>query len=114
PLSPCLHVSVCFLHPGCVGQLRGEQPSYLKGDNFFKFSCSHCSEDGKESFERMRLTWQQVTHTHTHTHAETSVPHTHTHTHTRSHRHRQMCTTHTHTHTNTHTRSHRHIHICTH
>lgn len=41
-------------------QLRGEQPSYLKGDNFFKFVCSDCSEDGKESFERMRLTWQQV------------------------------------------------------
>ncbi|XP_041960954.1 cysteine-rich protein 2-binding protein [Alosa sapidissima] len=42
------------------GQLRGEQPSYLKGDNFFKFTCSDCAEDGKESFERMRLTWQQV------------------------------------------------------
>ncbi|XP_056442670.1 cysteine-rich protein 2-binding protein [Gadus chalcogrammus] len=42
------------------GQLRGEQPSYLKGDNFFKFVCCSCSEDGKESFERMRLTWQQV------------------------------------------------------
>lgn len=41
-------------------QLRGEQPSYLKGDNFFKFICSDCSDDGKESFERMRLTWQQV------------------------------------------------------
>lgn len=41
-------------------QLRGEQPSYLKGDNFFKFICSDCSEDAKESFERMRLTWQQV------------------------------------------------------
>ncbi|KAK1875865.1 Cysteine-rich protein 2-binding protein [Dissostichus eleginoides] len=43
-----------------AAQLRGEQPSYLKGDNFFKFVCSDCSEDGKESFERMRLTWQQV------------------------------------------------------
>ncbi|KAL2086078.1 hypothetical protein ACEWY4_017137 [Coilia grayii] len=43
-----------------AGQLRGEQPSYLKGDNFFKLVCCHCSEDGKESFERMRLTWQQV------------------------------------------------------
>ncbi|KAM9856419.1 cysteine-rich protein 2-binding protein [Aulostomus maculatus] len=44
-----------------AAQLRGEQPSYLKGDNFFKFVCSECSEDGgKESFERMRLTWQQV------------------------------------------------------
>ncbi|KPP77149.1 cysteine-rich protein 2-binding protein-like [Scleropages formosus] len=41
-------------------QLRGEQPSYLKGDNFFKFTCYDCSEDGKETFERMRLTWQQV------------------------------------------------------
>ncbi|KAK5873299.1 hypothetical protein PBY51_018350 [Eleginops maclovinus] len=41
-------------------QLREEQPSYLKGDNFFKFTCSDCSEDSKESFERMRLTWQQV------------------------------------------------------
>ncbi|XP_008314717.1 cysteine-rich protein 2-binding protein [Cynoglossus semilaevis] len=43
-----------------AAQLRGEQPSYLKGDNFFKFICTDCSEDGKESFERMRLTWQQV------------------------------------------------------
>ncbi|XP_040041424.2 cysteine-rich protein 2-binding protein [Gasterosteus aculeatus] len=43
-----------------AAQLRGEQPSYLKGDNFFKFICSDCSEDAKESFERMRLTWQQV------------------------------------------------------
>uniref|UniRef100_A0A8C1TH70 Cysteine-rich protein 2-binding protein n=1 Tax=Cyprinus carpio TaxID=7962 RepID=A0A8C1TH70_CYPCA len=43
-----------------AGQLRGEQPSYLKGDNFFKFTCSDCAEDRKESFERMRLTWQQV------------------------------------------------------
>ncbi|XP_040926860.1 cysteine-rich protein 2-binding protein isoform X2 [Betta splendens] len=43
-----------------AAQLRGEQPSYLKGDNFFKFICSDCSEDGKESFERIRLTWQQV------------------------------------------------------
>ncbi|KAM6940198.1 cysteine-rich protein 2-binding protein [Xenentodon cancila] len=43
-----------------TAQLRGEQPSYLKGDNFFKFICCDCSEDGKESFERMRLTWQQV------------------------------------------------------
>lgn len=42
------------------GQLRGDQPSYLKGDNFFKFLCCDCSEDGKESFERLRLTWQQV------------------------------------------------------
>ncbi|KAI4883743.1 hypothetical protein NFI96_022358 [Prochilodus magdalenae] len=41
-------------------KLRGEQPSYLKGDNFFKFICSDCADDGKESFERMRLTWQQV------------------------------------------------------
>ncbi|KAJ8264255.1 hypothetical protein GJAV_G00147050 [Gymnothorax javanicus] len=40
--------------------LRGEQPSYLKGDNFFKFICYDCSDDGKETFERMRLTWQQV------------------------------------------------------
>ncbi|XP_035258554.1 cysteine-rich protein 2-binding protein [Anguilla anguilla] len=43
-----------------TAQLRGEQPSYLKGDNFFKFTCYDCSEDGKETFERMRLTWQQV------------------------------------------------------
>ncbi|KAG9335850.1 hypothetical protein JZ751_003607 [Albula glossodonta] len=43
-----------------MAQLRGEQPSYLKGDNFFKFTCYDCSEDGKETFERMRLTWQQV------------------------------------------------------
>ncbi|KAK6489896.1 cysteine-rich protein 2-binding protein-like isoform X1 [Huso huso] len=44
-----------------AGQLRGEQPSYLKGDNFFKFTCADCAEDGKEQFERMRLTWQQTT-----------------------------------------------------
>lgn len=42
-----------------LGQLR-EQLSYLKGDNFFRFTCSDCSEDGKEQFERLRLTWQQV------------------------------------------------------
>lgn len=41
-------------------QLRGDQPSHLKGDNFFKFTCSDCAEDGKEHFERLRLTWQQV------------------------------------------------------
>lgn len=43
-----------------ASQLRGDSPSYLKGDNFFKFVCSACSEDGKEQFERLRLTWQQV------------------------------------------------------
>ncbi|KAM8946249.1 cysteine-rich protein 2-binding protein [Pelodytes ibericus] len=43
-----------------ASQLRGDPPSYLKGDNFFKFICSACSEDGKEQFERLRLTWQQV------------------------------------------------------
>ncbi|XP_070796958.1 cysteine-rich protein 2-binding protein isoform X3 [Pituophis catenifer annectens] len=37
-----------------------EQITYLKGDNFFKFTCSDCSEDGKEHFERLKLTWQQV------------------------------------------------------
>ncbi|XP_038252887.1 cysteine-rich protein 2-binding protein isoform X2 [Dermochelys coriacea] len=42
-----------------ASQLR-EQLSYLKGDNFFRFTCSDCSEDGKEQFERLRLTWQQV------------------------------------------------------
>lgn len=58
----------------CSAQLRGEQPSYLKGDNFFKFICTDCSEDGKESFERMRLTWQQVnTTTHTFTHQEQQI-----------------------------------------
>lgn len=41
-----------------ASQLR-EQLSYLKGDNFFRFTCSDCSEDGKEQFERLRLTWQQ-------------------------------------------------------
>ncbi|KAM8843586.1 cysteine-rich protein 2-binding protein [Synchiropus picturatus] len=43
-----------------MADLRGDQPSYLKGDNFFRFVCSGCSEDGKETFDRMRLTWQQV------------------------------------------------------
>lgn len=42
-----------------LGQLR-EQLSYLKGDNFFRFTCSDCSEDGKEQYERLKLTWQQV------------------------------------------------------
>lgn len=42
-----------------ASQLR-EQISYLKGDNFFRFTCCDCSEDGKEKFERLRLTWQQV------------------------------------------------------
>eukprot|EP00062_Callorhinchus_milii_P009713 gi/632953814/ref/XP_007892627.1/ PREDICTED: cysteine-rich protein 2-binding protein [Callorhinchus milii] len=41
-------------------QLRGEQPSYMRGDNFFRFSCSDCSEDDKEHFDRLKLTWQQV------------------------------------------------------
>ncbi|RMB93646.1 hypothetical protein DUI87_29873 [Hirundo rustica rustica] len=44
-----------------ASQLR-EQLSYLKGDNFFRFTCSDCSEDGKEQFERLRLTWQQPKH----------------------------------------------------
>lgn len=52
-----LSFHLCLCHSA---QLRGEQPSYLKGDNFFKFVCVDCSDDGKESFERMRLTWQQV------------------------------------------------------
>ncbi|XP_075719069.1 cysteine-rich protein 2-binding protein isoform X2 [Rhinoderma darwinii] len=43
-----------------ASQLNCDAPSYLKGDNFFKFACSDCSEDGKEQFERLRLTWQQV------------------------------------------------------
>ncbi|XP_053253288.1 cysteine-rich protein 2-binding protein isoform X3 [Podarcis raffonei] len=42
-----------------ANQVR-EQITYLKGDNFFRFTCSDCSEDGKEQFERLRLTWQQV------------------------------------------------------
>ncbi|KAF7240493.1 Cysteine-rich protein 2-binding protein [Varanus komodoensis] len=42
-----------------AGQVR-EQVTYLKGDNFFRFTCCDCSEDGKEHFERLRLTWQQV------------------------------------------------------
>lgn len=42
-----------------ASQLR-EQLSYLKGDNFFRFTCSDCSEDGKEQCERLKLTWQQV------------------------------------------------------
>ncbi|KAM4041911.1 cysteine-rich protein 2-binding protein isoform 2-T2 [Anomaloglossus baeobatrachus] len=43
-----------------TSQLTCDPPSYLKGDNFFKFTCNDCSEDGKEQFERLRLTWQQV------------------------------------------------------
>ncbi|XP_055078369.1 cysteine-rich protein 2-binding protein [Periophthalmus magnuspinnatus] len=43
-----------------TAHLRGDAPSFLKGDNFFKFICSECSDDERESFERMRLTWQQV------------------------------------------------------
>nr|XP_061792125.1 cysteine-rich protein 2-binding protein-like [Nerophis lumbriciformis] len=43
-----------------AAHLHGNQPSYLKGDNFFRFVCRDCSEEGKETFERMRLTWQQV------------------------------------------------------
>ncbi|XP_042320162.1 cysteine-rich protein 2-binding protein isoform X2 [Sceloporus undulatus] len=42
-----------------ASQVR-EQITHLKGDNFFRFTCSDCSEDGKEQFERLRLTWQQV------------------------------------------------------
>lgn len=51
-----IYLFICLL---ILGQLR-EQLSYLKGDNFFRFTCSDCSEDGKEQFERLRLTWQQV------------------------------------------------------
>ncbi|KAM9315649.1 cysteine-rich protein 2-binding protein isoform 2-T2 [Gastrophryne carolinensis] len=43
-----------------ASQLRSDPPSHLKGDNFFKFTCSDCADDGKEQFERLRLTWQQV------------------------------------------------------
>ncbi|XP_075059912.1 cysteine-rich protein 2-binding protein [Mixophyes fleayi] len=43
-----------------ASQIRSDPPSHLKGDNFFKFTCTDCSEDGKEEFERLRLTWQQV------------------------------------------------------
>ncbi|XP_068088328.1 cysteine-rich protein 2-binding protein isoform X1 [Hyperolius riggenbachi] len=43
-----------------ASQLGSDPPSHLKGDNFFKFTCSDCSDDGKEQFERLRLTWQQV------------------------------------------------------
>ncbi|XP_029450329.1 cysteine-rich protein 2-binding protein isoform X2 [Rhinatrema bivittatum] len=42
-----------------ASQLR-DPPSYLKGDNFFRFTCSDCSEERKEQFDRLRLTWQQV------------------------------------------------------
>ncbi|KAM5246573.1 cysteine-rich protein 2-binding protein isoform 2-T2 [Ctenodactylus gundi] len=42
-----------------ASQLR-EQLSYLKGDNFFRFTCSDCSADGQEQCERLKLTWQQV------------------------------------------------------
>ncbi|EDL28458.1 mCG131470, isoform CRA_b [Mus musculus] len=42
-----------------ASQLR-EQLSYLKGDNFFRFTCCDCSADGKEQYERLKLTWQQV------------------------------------------------------
>ena len=48
--------------PSRSAQLRSEQPSFLKGDNLYKFTCCDCSEDGKEAFDRMRLTWQQVRH----------------------------------------------------
>ncbi|XP_032804460.2 cysteine-rich protein 2-binding protein isoform X1 [Petromyzon marinus] len=43
-----------------ASQLKGDPPSHLKGDNFFKFCCVDCSPDGRETFERMKLTWQQV------------------------------------------------------
>lgn len=52
-------VLVMYLFVFLLGQLR-EQLSYLKGDNFFRFTCSDCSEDGKEQYERLKLTWQQV------------------------------------------------------
>ncbi|KAH0618172.1 hypothetical protein JD844_017162 [Phrynosoma platyrhinos] len=42
-----------------ASQVR-EQVTHLKGDNFFRFTCSECSEDGKEQFERLKLTWQQL------------------------------------------------------
>ena len=43
-------VLVMYLFVFLLGQLR-EQLSYLKGDNFFRFTCSDCSEDGKEQYD---------------------------------------------------------------
>lgn len=58
-ISAALDKPMMCLFVFLLGQLR-EQLSYLKGDNFFRFTCSDCSEDGKEQSERLKLTWQQV------------------------------------------------------
>ncbi|XP_039260294.1 cysteine-rich protein 2-binding protein-like isoform X2 [Styela clava] len=57
---PVFHCSSCakWVHTSC---LRSESPSPLLFDNYYVFKCISCSEDGKESFIRMRITWNQAT-----------------------------------------------------
>ncbi|CAK8676009.1 unnamed protein product [Clavelina lepadiformis] len=46
-----------WVHTSC---LHAGPPSSLLADNYYTFKCVSCSSDGKESFERMKLTWVQV------------------------------------------------------
>lgn len=57
---PVFHCTTCgkWVHTSC---LRSESPSPLLFDNYYIFECISCSKTGKESFSRMRLTWNQVT-----------------------------------------------------
>ncbi|XP_071850062.1 cysteine-rich protein 2-binding protein-like isoform X2 [Apostichopus japonicus] len=43
-----------------IACLKGGNPSSLDGDNFFRFTCSDCSETKSEIIARIKLTWQQV------------------------------------------------------
>nr|CAB3234101.1 cysteine-rich protein 2-binding protein [Phallusia mammillata] len=53
------HCEKCsrWIHASC---LHSGSPSSVLGDNYFNFRCVSCTEDGKETFERMKLTWGQV------------------------------------------------------
>lgn len=56
---PVFYCDLCgkWVHSSCL--LSGS-PSPVLFDNYFYFKCVSCSEDGKESFTRMKLTWNQV------------------------------------------------------
>lgn len=46
-----VHIT-CLKRPGTPGD--------IVGDVFFEFRCSHCTDDGKEEFERIRLPWAML------------------------------------------------------
>lgn len=46
-----VHIT-CLKRPGTPGD--------IVGDVFFEFRCSHCTDDGKEVFERVHLPWAMM------------------------------------------------------